>query len=117
MEGNLADPDSVWHFYQKLIGLRKDPLYQDTFVYGTLVPYLREERNLMAYIRNGVHSDVPGGADSPDVFVAVNMQAEEKTFPLPRRVKKLLLSNLPETEIREDVMTLGPWQAAVMELA
>ena len=117
VEGNLADPDSVWHFYQKLIRLRKDPLYQDTFVYGTLVPYLREERNLMAYVRSGVHGDVPGGADSPDVFVAVNMQAEEKTFPLPRRVKKLLLSNLPETEIREDEMMLGPWQAAVMELA
>ena len=35
-EDNLADPDSIYHYYQKLIKLRKDPAYKDTLVYGTL---------------------------------------------------------------------------------
>ena len=32
------DPDSVFHFYKKLIALRKDPAYRETVVYGALEP-------------------------------------------------------------------------------
>ena len=90
VEGNLNDPDSVWHFYQKLAALRKDPVYKDTLVYGELEPYMPEVKNLMAYRRKSVKAGEVGDL-----------------------TEKLLISNLTETELDGDTLTLAPWQAVV----
>ena len=116
VEGNLADPDSVWYFYQKLAALRKDPVYKDTFVYGQLEPYMPEVRNLMAYRRKSVEKGYVSGIEesTPDVLVAVNMQAAPATITLPEDVRKVLLSNLPDVQLHEERLTLAPWQAVVL---
>ena len=49
----MDDPDSVRSFYKKLIALRKDPVYKETVVYGSLEPVWEERHNLMAYYRKG----------------------------------------------------------------
>ncbi len=116
VEKNLADPDSVWYFYRSLIRLRKDPALEDTFVYGSLVPYLPETKNLMAYIRKGITPDGAEGEKTPDILVAVNMQTEEREMPMPGE-GTLLLSNLPAPEKAAGSLKLSPWQAAVYRLA
>ena len=115
VEGNLNDPDSVWHFYQKLAALRKDPVYKDTLVYGELEPYMPEVKNLMAYRRKSVKAGEVSGLteDTPEVLVAVNMQSVPLCLKLPETARKLLISNLPETELAGDTLTLAPWQAVV----
>jgi len=129
-EKNLADPDSLYHYYQKLIRLRKDPVYKDILVYGTLTPYLPEEKNLMAYIRQ---------LDGRRILVAGNYESQEKTIPLPEallsehllseplqsepfkqnpgQAPRLLLTNLPEAPVIENgSLRLAPYQAVVLAL-
>ncbi len=106
-EDNLADPDSIYHYYQKLIKLRKDPAYKDTLVYGTLTPYLPEEKNLMAYIRE------EGGQK---ILVAGNFDRNPKTVTIPGE-GRLLLNNLHEApEMCGDTLRLAGYQAVVLEL-
>ena len=113
---NLADPDSVWHFYQKLIALRKDPVYRDTFVYGEFEPYLPEVKNLMAYRRMSVEPGTVSALtqSTPEVLVAVNMQQTPLRVEVPEPFRKILLSNLPDVAIRGTELTLAPWQAVVL---
>ena len=106
-EENLADPDSLYHYYQKLIKLRKDPAYKDTLVYGTLTPYLPEEKNLMAYIRE------EGGQR---ILVAGNFDRNPKVVTIPSE-GRLLLNNLEEApEMCGETLRLAGYQAVVLEL-
>lgn len=86
-----ADPDSVFHFYKKLIALRKNEEYKDTLVYGKLTPAYLEMKRLMAYYRNGVHERI---------LVIGNFKMEEQEIDLVEPYRKLLLNNY-ET-VRED---------------
>ena len=115
---NLEDPGSVWHFYQQMIKLRKDPLYKDTLVYGELEPMLTEVKNLMAYRRKSVKAGELSGIseDTPEIIVAVNMQSVPQPIPLEEASVKLLLSNLDAPEAAGEYMVLKPWQAAVFTL-
>ncbi|MBR4573552.1 MAG: alpha-glucosidase [Lachnospiraceae bacterium] len=47
-EAALADPDSVFYYYQKLIRLRHE---NDIIVYGTFHPLLEDDENIYAYER------------------------------------------------------------------
>ena len=86
-----ADPDSVFHFYKKLIALRKSEEYKDTFVYGQLTPAYLEMERLMAYYRSGEHERI---------LVIGNFKMEEQEVDLEEPYRKLLLNNY-ET-VRED---------------
>ena len=86
-----ADPDSVFHFYKKLIALRKNEEYKDTLVYGQLTPAYLEMERLMAYYRSGEHERI---------LVIGNFKMEEQEVDLEEPYRKLLLNNY-ET-VRED---------------
>lgn len=86
-----ADPDSVFHFYKKLIALRKNEEYKDTFVYGQLTPAYLEMERLMAYYRSGEHERI---------LVIGNFKMEEQEIDLEEPYRKILLNNY-ET-VRED---------------
>ena len=117
-KASMADPDSLWHFYRKMICLRKEARFRDTFVYGAFDPYLEEEHNLMAYFRRSVRKgSLPDlKADTPELLIAVNMQSEKREMKLPGPVKQLLLDNCSGAEIRDGSVLLGPWQAVVLEM-
>ena len=114
---NLAsqknDPDSVYAFYKKLSALRKDPAYQDTLVWGSLTPYLEEQHNVMAYIRQG---QAPDSDASQKILVIANFQEEPQTLPLPTRISKVLLNNLKDASIQENTVNLSGYQVIVAEL-
>lgn len=85
---NLArqtpEPTSVFHHYQKMIALRKDPRYKDVLVYGSFEPYLPDTHNVIAYMRRSADQTI---------LVISNFQQEPRPLPLPAPVKKILLDN------------------------
>jgi len=87
----LADEASMLSYYKKLIALRKDPAYCDTFVYGDFIPYLPSEKNLIAYIRK---------SDSRTLLILVNYQKEARTISIPASYKKIILNNKESADIK-----------------
>ncbi len=108
---NLAaqedDPDSVFQYYRKLTRLRKSEEYSETLTYGEFVPYLPEQHNLMAYFRR---------TDAQSVLVLTNFQNEPQTVPLPGDVKKVILCNDGDADVKDGAITLSGYQAVVLEL-
>lgn len=108
---NLAEQkdrkDSVWNFYRQLIGLRRDPAYSETVVYGEMIPYLFEQKNLMAYYRKG---------QGQTLLVLGNFQKEPQDVKLPDEVKKVLLNNLEQYDAQGDVLHMAGYQFVVVEL-
>ena len=100
------DPDSVFHFYKKLIALRKDPAYRETVVYGALKPYLKEQRNLMAYYRRGEKT----------LLVMGNFQREEQEVALPAACKRVLLNNYPDADIQDLTIRMQGYQVVILEM-
>lgn len=106
VESQIHDENSVYSFYKALIALRKNPEYQETVVYGELVPYLEERHNLMSYFRKG----------HKNLLVIGNYQNEEQTIELPAACKKVLINNYPDLNLADNVITLHGYQAIVLEL-
>ncbi len=77
------DEDSVLAFYKKLTRLRKSEEYKETIVYGQLIPYLEEEKNLIAYFRKGEKT----------LLVLANFQKDPRKVQLPAPAKKVVLNN------------------------
>ena len=97
---------SVYEFYRSLIALRKSGEYGETLVYGETVPWLKEQKNLMAYLRRGEKT----------VLVAGNFQGEPQDMRLPAPLKKLLLNNLETLDADGETLHLAPWQLIVAEV-
>ena len=107
LEEQLADPDSVFHYYQRLAALRKDPEYKETLVYGELIPYLEDTHNVMAYYRKG---------EDQTILVMANYQKEGRELALPAACKKVLLNNLADTKMNDASIWLEGYQAVVLLL-
>ena len=102
----IHDEDSVFSYYKKLIALRKNPEYEETVVYGKVVPYLEDTHNLMAYYRKG----------DKDLLVIGNFQREEQAIVLPSACKKVLLNNYPDVQMNDTSLILHSYQALILEL-
>jgi oligo-1,6-glucosidase len=107
---NLAEQkerkDSVWNFYRQLIELRRNPVYHETVIYGTTVPYLEEQKNLMAYYRKG----------DKTLLVAGNFQTQPQDMALPAAVKQVLMNNVEGYSEENGVLHLEGYQFVVLEL-
>ena len=97
LEEQKSRPDSLWNFYRSLIALRRDPHYQETLVYGEIVPYLEQESRLMAYERRG----------ECRILVVGNWRNEPRSIPLPGTPRQVLLTNLPVQLDGETFMASG----------
>lgn len=103
----MGREDSVFHFYQKLIALRKSAEYGETVVYGACEPVLEEQKNIMAYYRKG---------SGHTLLVMGNYQKEGQSVRLPKAVKKVLLNNKKEFRQEGDVLLLDGYQFLVLEV-
>lgn len=104
---NVADQlkreDSVFHYYQKLIRLRKE---NEIIVYGNYELLLPEDENIFAYTRT---------LDNQKLLVVCNFSKSEQKFDfLGYENAKVLISNY-NRDVREDG-TLKPYEAAVLLL-
>ena len=107
---NLAsqkeDPNSVYNFYRQLTALRKAEEYHETLVYGETVPYLEQQKNLMAYYRKG----------GKDLLVMGNFQPQPQTVALPGEVKKVLMNNMDILNMEPGHVTMEGYQFLVLEM-
>lgn len=100
----LADPDSVFHYYQKLIRLRKE---KELIVYGTYDLLMPESKEIYMYTRT------LGGEK---LITVCNFSDQEVQIDLPEEFVggEYLIGNYEEQPIAEK-MTVRPYEAFVIE--
>lgn len=91
------DPDSVWHFYQKLCQLRHDSPVRSDLIDGDFAPLTVADEHVIAYAR-GKH-----------LRIYVNLSAAPATIDLP--AGRIWLNNYPDA-----APTLKPYQAILIEV-
>ena len=104
---NCIYPNSVFSYYKRLIALRKDPAYLDSVIYGSMVPYREEQKNLMAFYRKG---------ETQTLLILCNFQKDPQNVPLPSRNYQILINNLPTFSEAEGTVHLAGYQAVVLKL-
>ena len=105
VKSQMEDKESVYHFYRQMIALYKNPKYHETFVFGSFLPYLREEENLIAYQRS---------FEGQTILVLVNFSKETEHVTLPSDQTEVLLSNTRIVDKNGDNVKLGGYQAVVL---
>ncbi len=109
-KAELADPDSVFHYYQKLIGLRRQSKWKNEIVYGDYQLLAPEDPEVFSYLRR---------RGETTLLVVCNLSPNNRDFVVPDGVMwdnaELLISN-DETPELTKTLHLTPWQAAVWAL-
>ena len=106
VKNQINDENSILNFYKKLIKLRKNKEYEETFVYGDFKNHLDDNKNVFAYTRE---------SSLNKVLVVVNMKGKEEKISLPFNFKKVLLSNYDVNDVENDYV-LKPYEALVIEV-
>lgn len=103
-KNQLEDPDSVFHYYQKLIQLRKE---KELIVYGIYDLLLPESKEIYAYTRT---------LGDEKLITICNFSEQEVEMEIPEEFLEgnYLISNYPEQGICSK-MTLRPYEAFVIE--
>lgn len=96
----VARPDSVFHFYQKLIALRHS---YEIIVYGDYQLLWPEDEQVYAYTRNW---------EGRKLLTVCNLTRKEANAAIPAEFLggKMLISNMNDTILTEN-MTLRPWES------
>ena len=99
----LEDPDSVFHYYQKLIRLRKE---KDIIVYGEFEPLYREDEQIFAYTRK---------QDQEKLLTVCNFSDKNAEVEVPEEFKgaECLITNLGRKEFERKIV-LNPYEASVL---
>lgn len=99
----LEDPDSVFHYYQKLIRLRKE---KDIIVYGEFEPLYREDEQIFAYTRK---------QDQEKLLTVCNFSDKNAEVEVPEEFKgaECLITNLGRKEFERKIV-LNPYEAIVL---
>jgi oligo-1,6-glucosidase len=101
----VADENSIYHYYRKLILLRKD---QPIIVHGRYDILLPEDENIYVYTRT---------LDSQKLLVILNFTGEEQSFTLPADLKDMksdvLVSNYETAPEYVSSIPLRPYEAIV----
>ena len=87
-EDELADENSVFHFYQKLIALRKAAGIGEVLIYGSFTLLLPDDADIFAYRRAGKGRELLVVCNFHDITRA--------DAPLPAENARLVLSNYPD---------------------
>ena len=99
----LDDPDSVFHYYQKLIRLRKE---KEVIVYGSFEALCRDDDKILAYIRK---------LDQEKLLTVCNFSDQDAEMEIPEEFAgaQCLITNLGRT-IFDGVAILKPYEAFVL---
>lgn len=99
----LEDPNSIFHYYQKLIRLRKE---KDIIVYGGFEPLYRDDEQIFAYIRR---------QKQEKLLTVCNFSDKNAGMDIPEEFKgaECLITNLDRT-VFEGRIVLKPYEAFVL---
>ena len=106
LEDEKKDPGSVYNYYRTLTRLRKSEEYKETLVYGSILPYLEDMHNVMAYTRE---------SENQTLLIMANYQNAPQELPLPGNVKKVVLTNTDGLQLTKTGIKLEGYQAVVLE--
>ena len=102
VQAALADPDSIFYTYQKLVQIRKE----NSWLIRADFELLDTADKVFAYIRK----------DGDRRFLVVaNLSNEKQNFSVEGRVKSILIENTTAKEAVEKQI-LAPWDAFCVEL-
>lgn len=106
---DLKDSNSIFHYYQKIIRLRKENLIM---IYGDYQLILEDDEHIYSYLRT---------LNKDRLLIILNFFSNQTIFNLPANIdyqdKKLLISNY-DIEESEDIkrIYLRPYEARVYKL-
>ncbi|WNF22894.1 alpha-glucosidase [Mesobacillus jeotgali] len=103
VEAQLQDPDSILHFYKKMIEMKKA---NEIFTYGTYDLVLEDNEQIYAYTRT---------MDDKQALIISNLTNEPAAFEFdgfPLESSQLLLNNY-KVEEQESLFTLKPYETRV----
>jgi oligo-1,6-glucosidase len=108
-EAVVKDSNSIFHYYRKLIQLRKE---NELVVYGSYRVILEEDKKIYAFIRE---------LKQERWLVILNFSAETAVFHLPQDIKyvkaELIIRNyLTSVKTNIDMISLQPYEACVYRL-
>lgn len=106
-KAQLADENSVFHYYRRLIALRRGLEWGPVLTDGEYHPFLEDDEDIFAYIRE---------LDGKRLLVLGNFHDTERTITVPGMVARVLLSNYPAPQISGARITLRPYEALMAEL-
>ncbi|MEK4063692.1 MULTISPECIES: glycoside hydrolase family 13 protein [Paenibacillus] len=107
VEQALADPDSVFYYYQKLISLRKE---HQIMAYGEYKLLLTEHEYIYAYTRT---------LDDEQWLILLNFSADPQPVDLPAElaaVTSIIIGNYPGEPDAASLATLRPYEARVYQI-
>lgn len=99
----MAEPDSVFHYYRKLISLRKE---HEIVVYGTYDLLLPESKEIYMYTRTW---------ENEKLLVVCNFSGDTVNVELPEEFAgaEILISNYKDVSVQVE-MTVRPYEAFVI---
>lgn len=104
-EEQMGNPESVFHYYKKLIELRKK---YPIIVYGNYKLLLPEDKDLYVYERE---------LEGEKLFVAANFSKNTRSLELPDEWKgnptEILIHNYPDVQLA-DTLEIRPYEAFVL---
>ena len=108
VEKALADPDSVLHFYRRIIAMRKENLIMP---YGEVELVWPEDKQVFAYFKR---------LEGETWLIAANFSENEvvRSFPEGAAAPELILTNAEDCEWQsEGRLKLAPYQAVILRLS
>ena len=104
-KAETSDPDSVFHYYKKLIALRRE---NPVMIYGSYEPLLEDSEELFVYTRT---------LDLEKLLTVCNFSDKEASFTIPYEFvgAGCLISNTENTYDKAEI-TLRPYEAFVLKI-
>lgn len=99
---NLADANSIFYHYQKLIQLRTKSAYSDLITYGKTELLLADDEHIFAYVRE---------YEGQKLLVVANFFETPQTVSLTAEVETVLIQNYSDASLELNSLTLRPYEA------
>ncbi|WP_423406859.1 alpha-glucosidase [Heyndrickxia sp. MSNUG] len=104
----VEDEHSIYHYYRKLIQLRKE---HPIIVHGSYEILVPEDENVYAYTRT---------YESHTLLVVLNFSAQNQTFEVPAELQgkkdEILIANYSGHETLQTTIALKPYEAIVYQI-
>ncbi|HEY7865386.1 MAG TPA: alpha-glucosidase [Psychromonas sp.] len=102
------DENSIFHYYRKLIELRKSAEYGEVITYGRYQILDKDDSEVYAYLRI---------FDGQKLLIIANFTKKSLIRSYQGEIDKVILNNYPDQPVRLDKIKLFPYQAVVIALA
>ncbi|NCA95432.1 MAG: glucohydrolase, partial [Methanomicrobia archaeon] len=106
VESNLQDADSILHYYQKAIALRKEENISYTVLRGPFKFIDHNDEDLFVYQHDG----------NKKLVVIANFRAKTKSYSHNFKIKNVLLHNYSDTDKSNSTFNLRPFECYLLEV-